>query len=138
MSDYIAVFVALATLVLVAFVANRMESKYREEQADLDELEDRLCDFEESTRREIQVLKLEQGSADRAKEQEPTPKRFILDVSEGSFLCLPAELDQANLIRRIILGERWQTLVDVSTGKVHRCEAYYNQMRDIIGGSLRG
>ena len=131
MSDYIAVFIALATLALVAFVASRMERKFREEQTDLDDLEDRLHDFEADTKREIQVLKLEQGSSDRAKE--PATKRFVVDVSEAPFLCLPADLDQANLIRRSILGHRWQTRIDISTGKVHRCKDYYEQMQDTIG-----
>ena len=131
MSDYIAVFIALATLALVAFVASRMERKFREEQTDLDDLEDRLHDFEEDTKREIQVLKLEHGSA--AEEKEPATKRFIVDVSEAPYLCLPADLDQANLIRRSILGHRWQTRIDISTGKVHRCKDYYEQMQDTIG-----
>ena len=138
MSEYIEIFVALVTLAVIALLAVRMEAKSAEEYRELDK---RVKEITENFRQKLEVvttlLSHEKVTDPKGVTVEPTSKRFIVDLSEKPFLCLPSDLDSANFIRRNIAGHRWQTLIDRSTGKVHSCEAYYNQMQEIIRGPLR-
>ena len=58
-----------------------------------------------------------------------TSERWVLDMYECSAsICLPADLNTADLISIETLGDRWMKYLDRRTGKVHDCAEYYKQM----------
>ena len=140
MSDYIAVFIALATLALVAFVANRMERKYREEHEEVsDALEDTV---EEMNTVYARLSRLERkaptdavtpSSGPPTYSQEIHPKeRYVVEPGITRRVCLPLELDPDFLVEITPLGHDWKVYVDTRTNKVHDCAKHWDKLLNVL------